>query len=206
MENDVVKTFTVVDTETQTTKVINSSATTVAALKRDLVANGFNVTDKTIQEAITRTEFKDDNSLLPHDVPYKGRITNDLVFRLTKSNKQIKSGSIDRKEVYAVIKAQNLEEDVKKAFGRNFTQVSTENLANFINNHRNNNVASCDHLDPKYVTKGAFTKLLNILVDNACIDHYEMNNILNDTATTKNCENIKSVYSEDELEELIANL
>ena len=79
--------FTIVDTESQKTKEIHSSATTVAELKRDLRQNGFNVDGKTIQEGLTRTEFKDDSSLLPHDVPTRnGGITNDLVFRLTKTN------------------------------------------------------------------------------------------------------------------------
>src|SRR5574344_2895449 len=94
---DQLKTFTVVDTETQMTKEIKSSATTVGELKRDLRQNGFNVDDKTIQEALTRVRFEDDEALLPHDVSYRGTITNDLVFRLTKTNKNVKSRSEERR-------------------------------------------------------------------------------------------------------------
>jgi hypothetical protein len=127
-----VKTFTIVDTESNRTKEIKSTATTVAELKRDLRQQGFNVDGKTIQEALTRTEFKDDSSILPHDVPYKGGITNDLVFRLTKTNKQVRSGINNRAELYVKIKKLDLAQAVKDTFGRNFTQVGTAELEAFI--------------------------------------------------------------------------
>lgn len=123
--------FTIVDTESQRTKEIKSTATTVAELKRDLRAQGFTIEGKTIQEALTRTEFKDDSSLLPHDVPYKGNITNNLVFRLTKTDKQIKSG-ISRSDLYAKIKQYNLQDTIKNKFGRNFTQITTTELEKIV--------------------------------------------------------------------------
>lgn len=133
--NNNMHTFTIVDTESQRTKEIQSDATTVAELKRDLRQAGFNVEGKTIQEALTRTEFKDDSSVLPHDVPYKGGITNDLVFRLTKTNKQVKSG-INRQEIYAEIKKLGLGDAIKIKFNKNFTQCSTVDLITFVQNHK----------------------------------------------------------------------
>lgn len=124
--------FTIIDTDTQRTSVIESTAETVAELKRDLEANGFTVEGKTIQEGISRTEFTSDDSVLPHDVPRNGTTTNDLVFRLTKSHKNIKSG-ITRGEAYAKIKELGLEETVKRKYGRNFTQCSTPTLVSVIN-------------------------------------------------------------------------
>lgn len=138
MANNNMNTFTIVDTESQKTKEIQSNATTVAELKRDLRQNGFNVDGKTIQEALTRTEFKDDSSMLPHDVPYKGGITNDLVFRLTKTNKQIMSG-IDRQEVYAEVKRLGLGDAIKAKFGKNFTQCSTADLVAFVQSNKGAN-------------------------------------------------------------------
>lgn len=35
---------------------------------------------------------------------------------------------MDRKELYKIIKSNNLEEKIKKEFGRNFTQVSSKDL------------------------------------------------------------------------------
>ena len=138
MVSNNMNTFTIVDTESQKTKEIQSNATTVAELKRDLRQNGFNVDGKTIQEALTRTEFKDDSSMLPHDVPYKGGITNDLVFRLTKTNKQIMSG-IDRQEVYAEVKRLGLGDAIKAKFGKNFTQCSTADLVAFLQSNKGSN-------------------------------------------------------------------
>lgn len=138
MASNNMNTFTIVDTESQKTKEIQSNATTVAELKRDLRQNGFNVDGKTIQEALTRTEFKDDSSVLPHNVPYKGGITNDLVFRLTKTNKQIMSG-IDRQEVYAEVKILGLGDAVKAKFGKNFTQCSTADLVTFLQSNKGAN-------------------------------------------------------------------
>lgn len=138
MASNNMNTFTIVDTESQKTKEIQSNATTVAELKKDLRQNGFNVDGKTIQEALTRTEFKDDSSMLPHDVPYKGGITNDLVFRLTKTNKQIMSG-MDRQEAYAEVKRLGLGDAVKAKFGKNFTQCSTADLVAFLQSNKGAN-------------------------------------------------------------------
>lgn len=122
------KKFTVIDSETQRTKVIESNATTVAELKADLRANGFNLQNKTIQEGLTRIEFKSDDALLPHDVPRNGTTTNDLVFRLTKSEKHIESGAMSRGEAYAKVKELGLGDVIKAKYGKNFTQCSTSDL------------------------------------------------------------------------------
>lgn len=120
--------FTIMDSDSQVTRVIQSSAETVAELKRDLRAAGFNVENKTIQEGVTGIEFKTDDAILPHDVPYNGTITNDLVFRLTKAQKHINSGAMSRPEAYRAIKELNIADDIKKKYGKNFTQCSTSDL------------------------------------------------------------------------------
>lgn len=126
--------ITVVSTRNQKKTVIMSSATTLAELKRDLEINNINYSGMTFFEGVSRTELKDNNSILPKDVPYKGEITNELVFMLTEENKKISSGA-DRATIIATIKKMNLQEAVKAAFGRNFTQVSSENLQTLINTH-----------------------------------------------------------------------
>lgn len=198
--------FTIVDTDSQTTKEINSTATTIGELKRELTANGFNVEDKTIQEAITRIEFKDDNSVIPHDVPYRNTTTNNLVFRLTKSNKHVKSGS-SRQDLYVKIKSMNLAAEVQKRFNKNFTQVSTEALETF--------VAQYEHMakTPEQLTdtkpaedcscEQKLRKLCDILYNNDYIDGDDINDIFysNDQREFKS-----SVFSKQELDELINNL
>lgn len=230
MEN-VLKTFTIVDTETQKTKEIKSSATTVAELKRDLRQNGFNVEGKTIQEALTRTEFKDDTSMLPHDVPYKGGYTNDLVFRLTKTNKQVRSGAMSRPEAYAEVKRLGLGDAIKQKFGKNFTQVSTNDLVSFIEANSGKKTTSKaapkagkeEAAKPAAPAKKApkeekqeagncgcmkaLRNLCSILVDNGTIDDDDMETIFGSEAEEAAPESgDKSKYTKDELNELLRGL
>ena len=124
--------ITVVSTKTQRKSVINSSAETLAELKVDLDAAGVDYSGMTFYEGTSRTELKDDASVLPKDVPYKGNITNELVFMLTNSEKHIKSGAANRSELYQIIKNFNLKDSIMKKFGKNFTQCKTSDLSEFI--------------------------------------------------------------------------
>ena len=120
--------ITVVPTRAQRTYVINSTAETLGQLKGDLDAAGIDYTDQAFLEGLTKTELKSDESILPKDVEYKGRTTNELVIMLTNVSKKINSGVMSRKEAYAAIKAHNLQDVIKDKFGKNFTLVSTEDL------------------------------------------------------------------------------
>lgn len=120
--------FTVVDSATQKTVVFDSTAETLAELKADLRAHNINYNGMTIYEGVSKTELKSDNSALPHDVPYKGGTTNNLVFRLTKAEKNIKSGAMSRLEAYTAVKKLGLADTIKAKYGKNFTQCSTADL------------------------------------------------------------------------------
>ena len=122
------RTFTVVDSTTQKTSIFQSTAETLAELKADLRAHNINYNGMTIYEGISKTELKSDNSALPHDVPYKGGTTNNLVFRLTKSEKNIKSGAMSRPEAYAAVKKLGLQDAIAKKYGKNFTMCKTADL------------------------------------------------------------------------------
>ena len=84
--------ITIISTKNHSTKVINSAATTLGELKTDLDNAGISYTDCTFFEGLTKTELKNNDAILPHDVPYKGTITNNLVFMITNASKKIKSG------------------------------------------------------------------------------------------------------------------
>lgn len=124
--------ITVVSTKNQKKSVIMSAATTLAELKSDLRQNGIDYDGMTFYEGTSKTELKTDESVLPHDVPYKGTTTNELVFMLTNTNKKIKSGAMSRKEVYNKITELGLQDECKKKFGRNFTQCTTADLISLI--------------------------------------------------------------------------
>lgn len=126
--------ITVVSTRNQKKSVIMSAATTLAELKADLRQNGIDYDGMTFYEGTSKVELKDDASVLPHDVPYKGQTTNELVFMLTNTNKKIRSGAdISRADAYAAIKAKGLQEECVKRFGKNFTMCKTADLITLVN-------------------------------------------------------------------------
>lgn len=122
--------ITVVQTKNQKKSVIMSAATTLAELKNDLRANGIDYNGMTFFEGTSKVELKNDASVLPHDVPYKGTITNELVFMLTNTNKKIRSGAVamSRTEAYGAIKSMGLQDACVKKFGKNFTMCKTADL------------------------------------------------------------------------------
>lgn len=126
--------ITIVSTRNQKKSVIMSAATTLSELKADLRQNGIDYDGMTFYEGTSKVELKDDNSVLPHDVPYKGTTTNELVFMLTNTNKKIRSGAdMNRAEAYAAIKANNLQSECVKRFGKNFTMCKTADLVALVN-------------------------------------------------------------------------
>lgn len=128
--------ITVVSTKNQTKNVIMSNATTLGELKADLRQNGIDYNDMTFYEGTSKTELITDDSILPHDVPYKGQVTNELVFMLTNTNKKIRSGaSMTRAEAYEAIKANNLQEACVFKYGKNFTMCKTEDLIALVNSN-----------------------------------------------------------------------
>lgn len=122
--------ITIVQTKNQKKSVIMSAATTLAELKSDLRANGIDYDGMTFFEGTSKVELKNDASVLPHDVPYKGTITNELVFMLTNTNKKIRSGAtnMSRMEAYNAIKSMGLQDACVKKFGKNFTMCKTADL------------------------------------------------------------------------------
>ena len=122
--------ITVVQTKNQKKSVIMSAATTLAELKSDLRANGIDYDGMTFFEGTSKVELKNDASVLPHDVPYKGIVTNELVFMLTNTNKKIRSGAtnMSRMEAYNAIKSMGLQNACVKKFGKNFTMCKTIDL------------------------------------------------------------------------------
>lgn len=122
--------ITVVQTKNQKKSVIMSAATTLAELKNDLRANDIDYSGMAFFEGTSKVELKNDDSVLPHDVPYKGTITNELVFMLTNTNKKIRSGAVamSRTEAYSAIKSMGLQDACVRKFGKNFTMCKTADL------------------------------------------------------------------------------
>lgn len=147
--------ITVVQTKNQKKSVIMSAATTLAELKSDLRANGIDYGGMTFFEGTSKVELKNDASVLPHDVPYKGIVTNELVFMLTNTNKKIRSGAMSRTEAYNAIKSMGLQDACVKKFGKNFTMCKTADLIALV---QNNGATKPAPATPKAETKAETKK------------------------------------------------
>lgn len=203
------KVFTVVNSATQSTISYESQAETLGQLKRELTDKGINLDGMTIFEGLTKTELKSDDSLLPHDVPYRGTVTNNLVFRITKANKNIKSGSMSRAEAYAKIKELNLQGVIASKYGKNFTMCKTADLINEINKvetrwenptTENNENTSSDATVAALEEK--FDMLIRVLLDNEVIDDVDVDIINSKPTVQKKDSEEKSPYSNDEISEM----
>ncbi len=164
--------ITVVQTKNQKKSVIMSAATTLAELKNDLKANGIDYSGMTFFEGTSKVELKNDASVLPHDVPYKGTITNELVFMLTNTNKKIRSGAVamSRTEAYSAIKSMGLQDACVKKFGKNFTMCKTADLIALIQSNGGECVDT--------VARAAISKLVEILENNGTIEDCEKEEVL----------------------------
>lgn len=124
---------TVLVESTQSKVVFESNATTLGELKNELRERQVRYdSDCVFKEAASKTILASDESILPSNIPWKGQVTNDLVFMVTAPQKKIKSGVMDRKEAYAKVKELGLQGKIQEHEGKNFTQCSTAVLISYI--------------------------------------------------------------------------
>lgn len=195
------KKFTVIDTRTMKKKSFDSQATTVAELKADLHKLGITTDGMVIQEGLTKTELKADTALLPHDVPYKGGVTNNLVFRLTQAEKKIKSGAdMSRADAYAKVKELNLAETIAEKYGKNFTMCKTAQLVAEIERADGNVAEESVGSDDKAAQ--AITFLTSKLVDNGALSPAEGTEVVNILGSTLTVEE----YSSEELDDMFEDM
>ena len=215
--------ITIISTKNHSTKVINSAATTLGELKTDLDNAGIGYTDCTFFEGLTKTELKNNDAILPHDVPYKGTITNNLVFMITNASKKIKSGS-DRKSIIAEIKAKNLTEVVKKTYGKNYTNCKTEDLEKILSMNntsipkeapaKKETVETKSNTsipnDTEYITKTQLIEILTFIFDKMDdVEYFSSINLdncpyLRDNIVKK--ETSESPYSSNELDDMFKDM
>lgn len=221
--------ITVIPTKTHKTQVIESAATTLAELKADLTKAGIDYTDCTFFEGLTKIELKNDAAILPHDVPYKGTTTNNLVFMITNASKKIRSGAkLDRKAIIEEIKAKNLTEVVKKTYGKNYTNCKTEDLKKILSMNNtptlkevpakkevsNESVMKTTDLS-NYVTKAELREVIESLLkemEDVEVDYVEDVDIDNiaiiGKVSSSNSEEEKSdsLYSSNELDDMFKDM
>lgn len=205
--------ITVISTKTQGKQIIMSAATTLEELKRDLEAANVDYEGMTFYEGLSKTELKDNKSLLPHDISYKGQVTNELVFMLTNPNKKIASGVLSprRLKLYEEIKRLNLEYKCKAKYNKVYTKCSDNDLIHLI---AENSTESCACKDTKGKTtpeaefkalKRAFIYLVAILRDNDYItltEEDELHDVLYRRSSCEPDELENSPYSRSEIDNM----
>ena len=218
--------ITIISTKNHSTKVINSAATTLAELKADVNNAGIDYTDCTFFEGLTKTELKNDAAILPHDVPYKGTTTNNLVFMITNASKKIRSGA-DRKYIIAEIKNRKLTEVVKATYGKNYTNCKTEDLEKILNEvgvpetssyksapakketaETKSNTSVLDNTE--YITKAQLTEILTFIFDKMYdVEYFSSINLDNCPYLRGNVakrETSESPYSSNELDDMFKDM
>ena len=219
--------ITIISTKNHSTKVINSAATTLGELKTDLDNAGIGYTDCTFFEGLTKTELKNNDAILPHDVPYKGTITNNLVFMITNASKKIKSGA-DRKSIITEIKAKNLTEVVKKTYGKNYTNCKTEDLERILSMNNNSALKEAPTKketvetksntsvsnDTEYITKAQLKEVITGLVEEMKYvgmdysDEINIDNIsiISNISSSNSKKEDDSPYSSNELDDMFKDM
>ena len=95
------------------------------------------ITGYTLYEPTSNTYFKSTDNI--------PNIENLKIF-MTLTTKKVRSGAIDRKALYEEIKNCNLREAIKEHFGRNYTQVSSAELEEFLGTE--NTSTCCNSCSP----------------------------------------------------------
>ena len=121
------KTIWILDRATNTHVKIITDATTFGELKQAAKAAGVRYEGKDWLERISQQSPLSDESILPTNLPWQGKVTNDLVFVLTDTNKKIKSG-LGRNEVLEKVRDLGLQQELKLKYGKPYTNISNDVL------------------------------------------------------------------------------
>lgn len=192
--------ITVVTTQNQNKYVVNTDATTLRELKSALAAHNIAYEGMTFYEGLSHTELLTDDAILPHDVPYKGNVTNELVFMLTVPNKKIRSGadlSEARKALYDAIEELGLRDACVSTFGKNFTQCKNSELMSLVESAQENNPSD---FELKNVALGLL-HLVAVLEDEGNLfvdDADDVRDIING----KPADGVETPYSDEDIDEM----
>ena len=186
--------ITVVTTQNQNKYVVNTDATTLRELKSALAAHNIAYEGMTFYEGLSHTELLTDDAILPHDVPYKGNVTNELVFMLTVPNKKIRSGadlSEARKALYDAIEELGLRDACVSTFGKNFTQCKNSELMSLVESAQENNPSD---FELKTVALGLLEDEGTLYVDDA--------DDVRDIISGKPADEVETPYSDEDIDEM----
>ena len=204
--------ITIFSTVNHAKKTIESDATTVGELRQQLRAEGVDLADMDMLEGVSHTKLEANEQILPHDIPYKGRVTNDLVIMLTKVNRKISNGAYSRSELYNLIKQYGLGTYIKENTGSHYTNVSTDTLNEIVCSYeeaqKNDKDADESEECPmcgesvKLIILGEIRELLKAIqkvVDEIAGDSSESNK---ESAPKEEASKVESPFSDEEISDM----
>lgn len=200
--------FVIVDTRNNRNGVINNvTANTVGELKTLLRQNGYDPTGMELHEGLTNSVLGNDNTPLPRDIAYRGGVTSNLVIRLTTPRNKVKSGVMTRKEAYEKVKEYELQSHIYDIYGKNYTQVRTEDLEREImslESEKEQEETKCDQPNEKEVniTLEGIAKAFNNLLDVLDDEGIDVSSIDKLPTTTEKIGD----YTMDEIEDMFSNM
>lgn len=107
---------------------------TLGELKELLRQKNINYSGMDFIEGVTNTKLLNDDSRIPENIPFKGKVTNNVFINILKKESKISSGcnyeSLNRKELLAI--AKEYAQAILEVFGKNFTQVKSIDLIHFL--------------------------------------------------------------------------
>ena len=107
---------------------------TLGELKQLLDQKGISYADMEFIEGVTNTKLLSDDSRLPENIPFKGKVTNNVFINILRKESKIKSGidyyDLSRAELLHAAKP--YAEDINAHFGKNYTQVKSDALAEWL--------------------------------------------------------------------------
>lgn len=146
----------VISSNTQSRHNFNDvEVNTLADVKRLLDEKGIDYADQAFYEGVSKAEYDSDDSVMPSNLPFKGKVTNDLVFMLSNKSKKIASGAYTRQECYELIKDNRLAKAIMEKYGLMYTSVSTDKLNDFMSTFKKVATPESDEKQKK-VDEGKF--------------------------------------------------
>ncbi len=107
---------------------------TLSELKTLLRQKDINYNDMEFIEGVTNTKLISDDSQIPTNIPFKGKVTNNVFINILKKDSKISSG-VDFSEMSRgdLLKAaKEFANEIHDLFGKNFTQVKSCDLVDFL--------------------------------------------------------------------------
>lgn len=112
----------------------NVDCSTLGDLKKLLKAKDIDYTNKEFVEGVTNTKLLADDSRLPENIPFKGKVTNNLFINILNKDNKIKSGvnyhELSRSELLKVAKP--YANGIQEKYNANYTRVKSSDIADFL--------------------------------------------------------------------------